>query len=72
MKIRAYFKLTCHKTFTYAVIHIRQIGEVRTDVSTAAKQNRTKLPKRIQVLDGVNNRQLFCSRQTVNHAHTDQ
>ena len=32
-------------------IHIWQNGEVRTALSTAIKQNHTKLSKRIQVLD---------------------
>ena len=37
--------------FVLPLIHIRQIGEVRTIIHTAIMQNYTKLPNRIQVLD---------------------
>ena len=36
------------------MIHIRQIGEVCTIFHTAIRQNYTKLPNRIQVLDCLN------------------
>ena len=40
-----------NRTFVLSAIHIRQIGKVRTDLSISIKQNRTKMPKKIQVLD---------------------
>ena len=50
-KIRAYFKFTHTYIFALPVIHIRQTEEVCTIVHTAIRQNYTKLPNRIQVLD---------------------
>ncbi len=39
-------------------------------MNTRHEQNRTKLPHCTHSIDSLNYRQLFCSRQTVNYAHT--
>lgn len=46
--------MALNPTFVLSAIHIRQIGEVRIALSASTKQNRTKLPKRTQVLDLLN------------------
>ena len=50
----------------------RQIAEVRTDGLTSIKQSHTKLPHCTRMFDRLEYRQLFCSRQAVKYAHTDQ
>ncbi len=61
-KIRAYFNLACNRAFVLSSIHIRQIGEVCTIVSADLKQNHTKLPNRIRMLDRLDYSHLLCLR----------